>query len=93
MSTSSIPGYGQEAPTEKTAVQSLSEAMGAAPAQTAWSGAVRGAGKSSPVVPIEDLECVTDTLIKSDNGLVRVAARSLKIRIITYKALARKVGA
>ena len=85
-----IPGYGQEEPTEASAVQSLTELMGASPAKTEWSDAASRAKVARPVVPLQALEQVAQELTASPNNLARVGGRSLKIRLMTYRALKEK---
>ncbi len=85
-----IPGYGQEEPTEASAVQSLTEVMGANPAKTEWSDAASRAKVTRPVVPLQALEQVAQELTTSPNNLARVGGRSLKIRLMTYRALKEK---
>jgi hypothetical protein len=92
MSTT-IPGYGQEAPSETAAVQALTELVGAVVAEAIWSAAVQTAHLSRPVTRIEDLEKVADELTRISNNLGRVGGRSLKIRLLSYKALSKKVAA
>ena len=53
-----IPGYGQAEPSETSAVQSLTELMGAHPARAEWSDAADRAKVARPVVPLQALEQV-----------------------------------
>jgi hypothetical protein len=93
MSSGTIPGYGQEQPSEKAAIQALSELVGPVVSEAIWSAAVQTAHLSRPVTQIDDLEKVADELTKISNNLARVGGRSLKIRLLSYKALAKKVAA
>jgi hypothetical protein len=85
-----IPGYGQEEPTEASSIQSLAELMGAKPASTEWSDAAGRAKVARPVVPLQALDQVAQELTTSPNNLARVGGRSLKIRLMTYRALKEK---
>lgn len=90
MSTA-IPGFGQEKPTEESAIQSLSEACGSkSTASAAWTTATSDAGVAPPVSELDTLEKVIEQLLNSANTLVRVGGRSLKVRLVTYKALSRR---
>lgn len=82
-----IPGYGQDLPCEDTAVQSLSELVGAELALRSWTSATERAGVRPPVESLETLDVVARQLLASDRPLVRVAGRSLIVRIGSYRAL------
>jgi hypothetical protein len=86
-----IPGYNQEAPSESSALQALSELMGQEPASQAWAAACQAAGVRRPVLALDELRKVADELTHGA-ALARVAGRSLVVRIASYTTLARNAG-
>jgi hypothetical protein len=90
--TTTIPGYGQDLPCEVSAVQSLAELLGADLAQRAWDSAAERAGVHPPVDTLDSLGDVARQLVLSDRPLVRVAGRSLLVRIGSYRALSMMLG-
>lgn len=89
--STTIPGYGQDQPCEDTAVQSLSELVGADVALRAWASATERAGVQPPVQSLDTLDVVARQLLASDRPLIRVAGRSLMVRIGSYRALSTLV--
>ncbi|GIF05873.1 hypothetical protein [Actinoplanes siamensis] len=82
--------YGREVPTEKDAVKALAELVGPKMAEGLWGLAVQSLGLQRPVTSSADLRRVAE-LVMEVGELSRVAGRSLKVRLITYEALARTV--
>ena len=89
--TTRIQGYGQDRPCEESAVQSLSELLGPDVARDAWSAAAERAGIRPPVNNLDNLGDVARELVRSERPVIRVAGRSLLVRIGTYRALAGMV--
>jgi hypothetical protein len=90
---SAIPGYGQDQPTEEAAIDSLADLMGLVPADAEWTSTATRVDVLRPVVPLDDLEVMAQGLTTSENNLARVGGRSLRIRIVSYRALRRATGA
>ncbi|KUL35838.1 hypothetical protein [Actinoplanes awajinensis] len=86
-----MPGmedYGHELPTEQDAVKSFADLVGPEMADGLWNLAVQSLGLQRPVTSPADLRRVAEHVMEVGE-LSRVAARSLKVRLITYEALAR----
>jgi hypothetical protein len=92
LSTATIPGHSLEAPSEKAAIEALSELVGLVAGKAIWAAAVQNARVTSPVTRIDDLAKVAEELTKISDGLGRVSGRSLKIRVMSYMALSGKVS-
>jgi hypothetical protein len=84
--------YGHRLPTEDDALQALSELVGTEMAYGLWELAARTLGVARPVSSAADLRRMAEHLMNVGD-LVRVSARSLKVRVITHDALARAVPA
>lgn len=84
--------YGHELPTEDDALQALTELVGAETAYGLWELAARSLGLARPVSSATDMRRMAEHLMNVGE-LVRVSARSLKVRVITHDALARAVPA
>jgi hypothetical protein len=93
LSTATIPEYGQQAPSEKAAIEALGELVGPVAGEAIWAAAVQNAKVSRPVTDIDALAKVAEELTKISDGLGRVSGRSLKIRVMSFLALSRKVSA
>lgn len=87
-----IEEYGHELPTEQDAVKALADLVGQQTAEGMWALAVQALGLRRPVTKSSDLRRVAEHVMEVGE-LSRVAGRSLKVRIITYEALARTVQA
>ncbi|GIF16382.1 hypothetical protein [Actinoplanes teichomyceticus] len=86
MSTT-IPGWNYEQPTEETMLGELASALGGDEnAVAAFEMACRRLGQRRPVADPDDLIRVSETL-QELGDLLRVTARSAKIRVSTYQAL------
>ncbi|MEU4687992.1 hypothetical protein [Actinoplanes sp. NPDC023714] len=85
-----IENYGHDQPTEQDAVRALADLVGPQMAEGLWGLAVQALGMSRPVTTPADLRRVAEHVMEVGE-LSRVAGRSLKVRIITYEALARTV--
>ncbi|GLY04718.1 MULTISPECIES: hypothetical protein [Actinoplanes] len=79
---------GHDVPTEQDAVEALADLIGAEMAEGLWGLAVQALGMQRPVSSPTDLRRVAEHVMEVGE-LSRVAGRSLKVRIITYEALAR----
>jgi hypothetical protein len=82
--------FGPEQPTEQDAVNALADLVGPKVAEGLWSLSVQALGLHRPVRSPAELRQVAEHLMEIGE-LSRVAGRSLKIRVITYQALARTV--
>ncbi|GAA4591518.1 hypothetical protein BJY16_000299 [Actinoplanes octamycinicus] len=82
--------YGQDRPTEQDAVKAFAELLGPKVAEGLWGLAVLSLGLQRPVSDPADLRRVAEHMMEVGE-LSRVAGRSLKVRLITYEALARTV--
>jgi hypothetical protein len=82
--------FGQDRPTEQDAVKALADLVGPQMAEGLWSLSVQALGLRRPISSPAELRKVAEHLMEIGE-LSRVAGRSLKIRIITYEALARTV--
>ncbi|MEU4420359.1 hypothetical protein AB0F81_07005 [Actinoplanes sp. NPDC024001] len=87
-----IEEFGQDVPTEKDAVKALADLIGPQMAEGLWGLSVQALGLHRPVTAPSDLRRVAEHVMEVGE-LSRVAGRSLKVRIITYEALARTVQA
>ncbi|GAA2862945.1 hypothetical protein Acy02nite_53060 [Actinoplanes cyaneus] len=85
-----IEDYGHEAPTEQDAVKAFADLVGPKMAEGLWTLAVQSLGMQRPVTTPADLRRVAEHVMEVGE-LSRVAGRSLKVRLITYEALARTV--
>ncbi|MEU4556773.1 hypothetical protein AB0F72_00150 [Actinoplanes sp. NPDC023936] len=85
-----IENYGHDMPTEQDAVKALADLIGPQMAEGLWGLAVQALGMRRPVTSPADLRRVAEHVMEVGE-LSRVAGRSLKVRIITYEALARTV--
>ncbi|BBH64213.1 hypothetical protein ACTI_08980 [Actinoplanes sp. OR16] len=85
-----IENYGHDQPTERDAVKALADLVGPQMAEGLWGLAVQALGLHRPVTSPADLRRVAEHVMEVGE-LSRVAGRSLKVRIITYEALARTV--
>ncbi|WP_433791665.1 hypothetical protein [Actinoplanes sp. CA-252034] len=83
-----VEDYGQESPTEQEAVKALADLIGPQMAEGLWALSVQAVGLRRPVKTTAELRRVAEHVMEV-GGLSRVAGRSLKVRIITYEALAR----
>ena len=86
-----IENYGHDLPTEQDAVRALADLVGPQMAEGLWGLAVQALGLRRPVTSPADLRRVAEHVMEVGE-LSRVAGRSLKVRIITYEALARTVS-
>jgi hypothetical protein len=84
--------YGHDLPTEDDALQALGELVGAETAYGLWELGARALGIARPVQSAADMRRMAEHLMNLGD-LVRVSARSLKVRVITHDALARAVPA
>ena len=87
-----IENYGHDLPTEQDAVRALADLVGPQMAEGLWGLAVQALSLRRPVTAPADLRRVAEHVMEIGE-LSRVAGRSLKVRIITYEALARTVQA
>jgi hypothetical protein len=87
-----IENYGHDQPTEKDAVKALADLVGPQMAEGLWGLSVQALGLQRPVTSSGELRRVAEHVMEVGE-LSRVAGRSLKVRIITYEALARTVKA
>lgn len=87
-----IENYGNDQPTEQDAVKALADLVGPQMAEGLWSLSVQALGLRRPIATPADLRRVAEHVMEVGE-LSRVAGRSLKVRIITYEALARTVKA
>jgi hypothetical protein len=87
-----IENYGHDQPTEKDAVKALADLVGPQMAEGLWGLSVQALGLQRPVTSSGQLRQVAEHVMEVGE-LSRVAGRSLKVRIITYEALARTVKA
>ncbi|BAL92087.1 hypothetical protein AMIS_68670 [Actinoplanes missouriensis 431] len=85
-----IENYGHDMPTEQDAVKALADLIGPQMAEGLWTLAVQALGMRRPVTSPAELRRVAEHVMEVGE-LSRVAGRSLKVRIITYEALARTV--
>jgi methyl-accepting chemotaxis protein len=85
-----IENYGHDQPTEQDAVKALADLVGPQMAEGLWSLSVQVLGLRRPISTSAELRRVAEHVMEVGE-LSRVAGRSLKIRIITYEALARTV--
>ncbi|MEU8243274.1 hypothetical protein AB0C07_33880 [Actinoplanes missouriensis] len=85
-----IENYGHDMPTEQDAVKALADLIGPQMAEGLWTLAVQALGMRRPVSSPAELRRVAEHVMEVGE-LSRVAGRSLKVRIITYEALARTV--
>ncbi len=79
--------YGRVQPTEQNALEALAHLLGPELAEAAWSAAVERAGLSRPVSALTDLQRVAEELTRLGDQIARIAGRSLRIRVISYRAL------
>ena len=82
--------YGQERPTEEDALAALAELVGRRLAEGVWELSCRELGLQRPLQTTADLRRLAEHLMNVGD-LMRVAARSTKVRVITYEALSRTV--
>ncbi|BCJ42285.1 hypothetical protein GCM10010168_87160 [Actinoplanes ianthinogenes] len=82
--------YGHERPTEHDAVKAFADLLGPKMAEGLWGLAVQSLGLQRPVTNPADMRRVAEHVMEIGE-LSRVAGRSLKVRLITYEALARTV--
>jgi hypothetical protein len=85
-----IDNYGHDLPTEQDAVKALADLIGPQMAEGLWDLAAQALSMDRPVTDPSDLRRVAEHVMEVGE-LSRVAGRSLKVRIITYEALARTV--
>jgi hypothetical protein len=85
-----IDDYGHELPTEHDAVKAFADLVGPQMAEGLWTLAVQSLGLERPVTGAADMRRVAEHVMEVGE-LSRVAGRSLKVRLITYEALARTV--
>jgi hypothetical protein len=86
----SVSRYGQDRPTEADALRALAELLGPRAAEGIWDLSARELGLTRPLETPADLRRMAEHLM-SVGDLLRVAARSTKVRVITYEALSRSV--
>jgi hypothetical protein len=86
----SVSRYGQDRPTEADALRALAELLGPRTAEGIWDLSARELGLTRPLETPADLRRMAEHLM-SVGDLLRVAARSTKVRVITYEALSRSV--
>jgi hypothetical protein len=82
--------HGQDQPTEQDAVKALADLIGPQMAEGLWILSVQALGLRQPITSSAELRRVAEHVMEVGE-LSRVAGRSLKVRIITYEALARTV--
>jgi phosphate uptake regulator len=82
--------YGYQLPTEDAALDALTQLIGREMAEGLWDLSSRVLGISRPVRSAADLRRMAEHLMTAGD-LTRVGARSLKVRVVTYEALARTV--
>jgi len=87
-----IENYGHDQPTEQDAVKAQADLVGPKMAEGLWNLSVQALGLHRPVSTPAELRRVAEHVMEIGE-LSRVAGRSLKVRIITYEALARTVQA
>lgn len=81
----SIPGYDYDPPTENSLIAALIASVGPVAAKALADLAAKQVGKRGPA-SLEDLLRMTEYLIEVSD-MVRVTARSERIRAVTYRAL------
>jgi hypothetical protein len=81
--------YGHRLPTEEDVLLNLGELVGTDVAEGLWEIAVRKLGLTRPVSDADDLRLMAEQLM-SVGELARVVGRSLKVRLVTFEALARE---
>ena len=74
-------------PTERDALTALSQLIGAETAESLWASCARALGVRRPVNEPAELRRMADHLMDVAE-LTRVAARSVKVRVITHEATA-----
>ena len=79
-----------EPPSEREALGNLADRIGAPLAEQLWDTAARNLGLTRPLDCAADLRQMTDYLMEVGD-LMRVAARSTKVRVITHEAINRSV--
>jgi hypothetical protein len=84
--------YGHDLPSEGDALELLAALVGQETADGLWELATRALGIARPVRSAADLRRLAEHLMNLGE-LTRVSGRSLKVRVITYDALSRKVTA
>jgi hypothetical protein len=89
--TDSNPPQAQQPPTEADAVAAFRQVFGDAAAEAIWSTAVRTAGLTAPPEDVHDLMRVCVQLTEISEAM-RVASRSLRIRLIAHGAMMRSVA-
>lgn len=82
----SAADYGHAPPTEQESLHALGELIGPATAREVWTAIARTLG--GPVETPNDVRQMAEQLMQVGD-LMRVAGRSMKIRVITYEALNR----
>lgn len=82
--------YRHDLPTEEESLQAFGEVVGPEMAAGVWELAARTLGIARPVRSASDLRRMAEHLMTAGE-LVRVSARSLKVRVITHEALSRTV--
>jgi hypothetical protein len=82
-----ILAYGQPEPTEETALRALTDLFGPQMAEATWATAVRAAGLTRPLHSIDDVQKAAEELTRLGDRIARVAGRSLRVRVIAYRAL------
>ncbi|SDT78027.1 hypothetical protein [Actinoplanes derwentensis] len=87
-----VDDYDPDKPTEQDAVKALADLIGPQMAEGLWNLSVQALCLHRPVEAPTDLKRVAEHVMEIGE-LSRVAGRSLKVRIITYEALARTVQA
>ncbi|MFC7527189.1 hypothetical protein [Actinoplanes sp. GCM10030250] len=85
-----LEDHGHDVPTEQDAVKALADLIGPKMAEGLWTLSVQALGLHRPVDTPSELRRVAEHVMEVGE-LSRVAGRSLKVRIITYEALARAV--
>jgi hypothetical protein len=80
-----IPGYDYAQPTAKSLTAALTTSVGAEAARALTDLAAKKLGRRTPAGPA-DLIAMTEYLMELGD-LLRVTARSEKIRAVTYRAL------
>ena len=80
-----IPGYDYAEPTEKSLLSALTTSVGADAARALTDLATKKLGRRNPTGP-DDLIAMANYLMELGD-LLRVTARSEKIRTVTYRAL------
>jgi hypothetical protein len=83
--------FGLDLPSEPEAIGALGDTIGHDMAAGLWDLCARSLGLTRPITAPDDLRRMAERIMQIGE-LARVSGRSLKIRVITYDALARPVA-